>query len=387
LNGILDSAEIAAGVADDCDGNGQPDDCQADCDGDGSIDSCEIAGGAADCNTNGVPDSCEIAKGADDINNDGVLDSCEPVDFIGLRTEIVPIVNRSDDSSSNELPATAVCYRLYAEFNGPGAAVWGIFGNEPYPMVLSSRGGFHGSDDSGDLTTDVPCSDPTSPASLRYDSWLTIGAACQDANALQAVGFKGLFLSTGVNNDNCGALVSPGSPQGFAGADNRVLIAQLTTNDGSLPTGSINIVGLNIDGTDLLAYGQTWPPAELVDCNQNGVHDAYDIRDGVSNDCNESGVPDDCEYASPNQDCNGNGTPDLCDIRTGASSDTNANTVPDECECEGDVDGDGTVNIDDVIDVIVAWGDQGQSAADLNGDGIVDGADFAIVLSAFGSCQ
>jgi predicted outer membrane repeat protein len=388
LNGILDAAEIAAGLATDCDANAQPDDCQADCDGDGSIDSCEIAGGAADCNTNGVPDSCEIAKGADDINNDGVLDSCEPVDFIGLRSEIVPIVNRSDDSSSDALPATAVCYRLYAEFNGPGAAVWGIFGNEEHPMVIANAAGFHNSGVAGDLTVDVPCSDASSPASLRYDSWLTLGSTCLSANALQGLGFpKGLFLNSGLVDDDCGVVVTPGSPQGIAGPAQRVLIAQLTTTDGNLPTGSISLVGRNIDGSDLLAYGQSWPAPALVDCNGNGNHDAYDIRDGVATDCDESGVPDVCEYPNPNEDCNDNGSPDLCDIRTGASADVNANTVPDECECEGDVDGDGTVNIDDVIEVILAWGDLGPNPADLNGNGIVDGSDFAIVLSAYGSCQ
>lgn len=388
LNGVLDTAEIAAGLATDCDANGQPDDCQPNCDGTGVIDACAIAAGAADCNTNGVPDSCEIAKGADDVNNDGVLDSCVPVDFIGLRAEIVPIVNRSDDSTSDALPATAVCYRLYAEFNGPGAAVWGIFGNEEHPMVIANAAGFHNSGVAGDLTIDVPCSDSTSPASLRYDSWLTLGSTCLSANALQGLGFpKGLFLNSGLVDDDCGAVIAPGSPQGVAGPDQRVLIAQMTTNDGNLPTGSISLVGRNIDGSDLLAYAQSWPAPELVDCNANGVHDAYDIRDGTAGDCDESGVPDVCEYPNPNEDCNDNGTPDLCDIRTGASADVNANTVPDECECEGDVDGDGTVNIDDVIAVIVAWGDLGPNPADLNGNGIVDGSDFALVLSAYGTCD
>jgi len=387
LNGILDSAEIAAGLATDCDVNGQPDDCQADCDGDGLINACEIAGGAADCNTNGVPDSCEIASGAADVNNDGVLDSCVPVDFIGIRAEIVPIVNRSDDSTSDALPATAICYRLYAEFNGPGAAVWGIFGNEDHPMVIANAAGFHNSGVAGDLTIDVPCTNANSPASLRYDSWLTLGSTCLNANALQGLGFpKGLFLNSGLVDDDCGAVIAPGSPQGVAGPEQRVLIAQLTTNDGNLPTGSISLVGRNIDGSDLLAYAQSWPAPELVDCNANGVHDAYDIRDGTAGDCDESGVPDVCEYPNPNEDCNDNGTPDLCDIRTGTSADMNANTVPDECECMGDVDGDGTVNIDDVIAVILAWGDVGPNPADLNGDGIVDGSDFGLILSAYGTC-
>jgi hypothetical protein len=388
LNGILDSAEIAAGLASDCDANGQPDDCQADCDGDNIINACEIAGGAADCNSNGIPDSCEIAKGAADMNNDGVLDSCVPVDFIGLRAEIVPIVNRSDDSSSDELPATAICYRLYAEFNGPGAAIWGVFGNGDHPMVIASAAGFHNSGMAGDLTIDVPCVGAKSPASLRYDSWLTIGSTCLAANSLVGVGFpSGTFLDTGIVDNDCGVVVAPGSPQGVAGSNQRVLVAQLTTNNGNLPTGSINLVGRNINGSDLLAFAQTWPAPALVDCNGNGIHDAYDIRDGTVRDCDESGVPDGCEYPNPSEDCNDNGTPDLCDIYNGTSADVNANNVPDECECEGDVDGDGTVNIDDIIAVILAWGDTGTSPADLNGDSVVNALDFAIVLTAYGTCN
>jgi hypothetical protein len=51
------------------------------------------------------------------------------------------------------------------------------------------------------------------------------------------------------------------------------------------------------------------------------------------------------------------------------------------------VDGDGTVNIDDIIAVILAWGDTGTSPADLNGDSVVNALDFAIVLTAYGTCN
>ena len=79
--------------------------------------------------------------------------------------------------------------------------------------------------------------------------------------------------------------------------------------------------------------------------------------------------------------------PDLCDIHTGASIDQNRNNVPDECECAGDVDGDGTVNIDDIIEVILAWGATGSNAADLDGDGTVGLQDLVLVLNFYGQCQ
>ena len=47
-------------------------------------------------------------------------------------------------------------------------------------------------------------------------------------------------------------------------------------------------------------------------------------------DCNDNGIPDDCE------DCNGNGLADECDIADETSEDVNGNGIPDECEdCNG----------------------------------------------------
>ena len=384
-NGILDTVEIASGQEQDCDVNGVPDSCQADCDGDGLINACEITQGAADCDQNGVPDTCQIAQGALDNNNDGVLDSCVPVDFAGLRTEIVPILKRSSDPT---IPALAVCYRIYAEFEVNNGAIWGIYGNSQSSLVLSSLQGFYESTYGGNFSLELPCSLAGVPVGAKYDSWLTVGSICSAGNTLQTAGFNfATFATSGMNDNDCIAYVAPNSAQGLASSNRRVLVAQLTTRNGQMPTGKINLVGRNGSGTDLIALSQTWPAPTMVDCNANGIHDAFDIRDGVVRDCDESGIPDSCEYANPNEDCNNNGTPDLCDIQSGSSADLNANHVPDECECAGDVDGDGTVNVDDIIAVILAWGDTGSNPADLNGDLIVNAFDLALVLTFYGGCQ
>ena len=384
-NGILDTVEIASGQQQDCDVNGVPDSCQADCDGDGLINACEITQGAADCDQNGVPDTCQIAQGALDTNHDGILDSCVPVDFSGLRTEIVPILKRSSDPT---IPALAVCYRIYAEFAVNNGAIWGIYGNSQSSLVLSSLQGFYESNYGGNFSLELPCSLAGVPVGAKYDSWLTVGSICSAGNTLQTAGFNfATFATSGMNDNDCIAYVAPNSAQGLASSNRRVLVAQLTTRNGQMPTGKINLVGRNGSGTDLIALSQTWPAPTMVDCNANGIHDAFDIRDGVARDCDESGIPDSCEYANPNEDCNNNGTPDLCDIQSGSSADLNANHVPDECECEGDVDGDGTVNVDDIIAVILAWGDTGSNSADLNGDLIVNSVDLALVLTFYGGCQ
>ncbi len=75
------------------------------------------------------------------------------------------------------------------------------------------------------------------------------------------------------------------------------------------------------------------------DCNANGADDLCDILSGYSADCDDNGVPDECQ---PADDCNGNGIQDFCDIANGTSWDCNLNGIPDECElpppygnCEG----------------------------------------------------
>jgi hypothetical protein len=44
------------------------------------------------------------------------------------------------------------------------------------------------------------------------------------------------------------------------------------------------------------------------------------------------------------------------------------------------------VNLDDLIEVFIAWGDPLPGAADLNNDGVVNGADLAQVISGWGTC-
>ena len=46
-------------------------------------------------------------------------------------------------------------------------------------------------------------------------------------------------------------------------------------------------------------------------------------------------------------------------LSAGVSFDLNGNGIPDECEgvsCPADVNGDGVVNIDDIFEVLAAWG-------------------------------
>jgi hypothetical protein len=58
--------------------------------------------------------------------------------------------------------------------------------------------------------------------------------------------------------------------------------------------------------------------------------------------------------------------------------------VPDECEgIPGDVNGDGVVDVGDLVAVILAWGPcspQDPCPADLDGNGQVDVGDLIVVI-------
>jgi len=72
------------------------------------------------------------------------------------------------------------------------------------------------------------------------------------------------------------------------------------------------------------------------DCNANGIHDPCDIDCqvtgcnvsgcGTSDDCDQNGVPDDCE------DCDGNGTGDACEIEANPELDMDWNRIIDTCQ-------------------------------------------------------
>ena len=379
-NGKPDSCDITSGLEKDCDQNRIPDSCQSDCDHDGTPNVCEVAAGAADCNNNSIPDSCEIAGGAIDYNNDGILDSCQSSEFVGLITEIIPITVQ--DAS---IPTGAVCYRVWAKMAHSDSRLYGFYGNGDGngEMRISATGGFFQSSGGGNLSSDVLCS---ATGVNMFDSWLTVGRTCKDNNNVQQTGmnFTAFNSGGGIQSVNGIVFVTPEQPQSLAGDSKLVLLMQLTTRQAVAVTGQLNLLGENQDGSNWEAFQQIIPAPTLVDCNSNLVHDALDIAAGTSMDCDRNGVPDECGIAT---DCNSNGINDSCDITSGLSADINSNGRPDECECLGDINGDLQVDVNDIIEVLLTWGDLGATPADLDSNGVVDTGDLALVLLYFGGCQ
>ncbi len=91
-----------------------------------------------------------------------------------------------------------------------------------------------------------------------------------------------------------------------------------------------------------------------------------------------------CVTIESSPDCNANGVPDEDDIGGGDSNDTDGDGVPDECQCQADLDGSGSVGVDDLLIVIGQFG--GPGSGDLDGDGLVDADDLLHMLAAWGDC-
>ncbi len=92
-----------------------------------------------------------------------------------------------------------------------------------------------------------------------------------------------------------------------------------------------------------------------------------------------------CMVLTTSPDCNENGVPDVTDIAEGASQDLNQDGVPDECECPADLDGDGSVDVNDLLDLIGQFGLPGEG--DLDGSGLVDADDLLSLLGSWGACE
>jgi hypothetical protein len=95
------------------------------------------------------------------------------------------------------------------------------------------------------------------------------------------------------------------------------------------------------------------------------------------NDCNQNGVPDDCDILPDDPDGNGE-----------VSRDCDENGVPDECQLCGDLDGDEDVDADDYNEFLYAFGSVDGGArynpcADYDDSGAVGMTDYQTWLLCY----
>lgn len=138
-------------------------------------------------------------------------------------------------------------------------------------------------------------------------------------------------------------------------------------------------------GMSIAIAGATILVGAMKDTNKGGEEAGaayiFDLTDQFT-DCNDNTINDDCEILSGvDYDCNSNGIPDDCDI------DDDDTGVPDDCEAIGDLNGDGSVGVSDLLILLANWGpcaDCAACPADLNDDCSVGVADLLILLANWG---
>ncbi len=369
------------GEAVDTDGDGIPDEndnCpsipnpgQEDCDGDGIGDVCEIADGTqADCNFNDIPDDCEIADriavdcngdglidecqiAADpklDANGNGVIDSCEVVAPAGLEiTEIRPSEAGPDDDEYFELAGT------------PGDSLDGLF----YVILGDGPGGAGGS---GVIEEVVPLSGLSIPADGFF-------LAVEDTFTLGDIFSADLILASGdlnmENSDNVTHLLVRNLIEGI-GADVdlnddgvvdspawlEVIDAVGIIEEPNPPADTEFAYGAALGGIDVGPDGE-FLPGHVWQCANDPSVWAIGTFDAASPAATDT-------PGSPNVDC---------DIEPPS--------------CPGDVDGDGTVDFQDLLSLLSDFGpcEPGTPCdADFDGNGSVDFQDLLTLVSAFGDC-
>ena len=325
-NGVDDAEDISDGTSEDCDANGQPDECQADCNDDGVIDACDAG---EDCNGNGVPDECDP-----DCNNDGIPDGCvaegvEDCDANGIPDECDPDCNgngipdgcdlEGQDCDGNGVPDSC---QPDCDFDGvPDACEADSDNNgitddcEPTPggpIEFELEGpGMH--------KVEIPIihNGPIEHIEVNMDfstddMWTWAGDlmfVIESAN-----GLKCEFGSYNYTQNHYKLGDFPASANtSISGSHSHVFSFPAETDGGSglwtisIYNGFLGSTHGHWSGT--IEFGQCGNC--FLDCNENGLPDHEEIASGMVSDCNYNDRPDSCDLAD-NGDLNGDGYLDAC---------------------------------------------------------------------------
>jgi len=375
-NGIPDDCDIAEGTANDCNDNGVPDMCDieattsTDCDQNGIPDECELA--LNDCNSNGVHDACDVIDGTSaDCQPNGYPDECElliarqpltsqtgPVFFGTLRDQVsgdvliagsdgisridseagyVPfltpknlvfILGMSQDPASGDLIIAGL-----GEGQVGTVARISLAGEEtvlhtaaPYQYLAGTL-----SLDNGDI---LVCSLSTA-AILRIESDGTVSTLASGPPLTSPFGIC-------LDESNGGYLVGDGT--GIYRVDLSGNITTVTTDPSAT---AVSGIAISSDGNTIYASRSTSPA--LIEVQSDGtiqalldpsdLESAFDVS--ADNDqrgllvCGESSDIARVFRVVPDNDCNQNGIPDDCDLANGTLTDINGDGIPDQCQTIG----------------------------------------------------
>ncbi len=384
-NGIADICELQLGAGDDCNSNGLLDECEVffDCNLNGILDECELVGPTeSDCDGNGALDSCDlagtagmvvsgfgsanvllynlasdtflgefVAAGASDLgqpagmaflpNGDLLVGDTAALsirrfdgvtgDYVGdFTTEsiVFPIDLEISPHTGNVLALSGTGGAVF-EFDGVTGAALGSFalipGTTGSTFALSMTFGPDG---------DLYVSTFSSLDVLRFDgiTGALIGPFLNDDTLLGPHG-----VTFGPNGNLFVADTISDNVREYDGTTGAFVGDFIPVISGQTGTLVFSPIGFGPDGGFYLGYSAANAVA-YYDGDTGTLLEVYQNPGGAlafgmdlefrppSGDCDENGIPDQCE------DCNANGAADVCDIADGVSSDVNGNGIPDECE-------------------------------------------------------
>ena len=361
-NGVPDECDIDEGLQMDLDGNGIPDACEEDCDLDGWPDEYELNEGLElDCNGNGIPDACDISEmHSPDENGDGIPDECDPeyvitvaADGSAFFTEVQPALDLALPGAMIAVSPGTYLGPLYlhshpvqlVSTSGPEDTI--LLGAEGVRVMHIAPG--HNNDTRIQGFTFKGASNIDEGGSLLIiesaptiqDCFFTENEAVRGGGVMitgpQEAGHACQFVEcTWHNNMSTGVTYDTGGGGGLFVSDSLVTLQSCTFD---LNSSSFSGGGTWVENAGSVeAFDCTWssnisPLQGSAICNWDSTG-SFELTDSLF--------------------CNNDPTDIL-----GSWIDNGGNEFLDECpvDCDGDINGDGTVNVDDLLAVIAGWGD------------------------------
>ncbi|MBI5865009.1 MAG: hypothetical protein HZB38_10980 [Planctomycetes bacterium] len=314
-NGVSDALDIGSGTSADVNGDGVPDECQ-DCNANGILDPIDIqSGGSLDRNRNDRPDECEP-----DCNGNGVPDDLDLLHRV-VSTTFTDNFEANLGWTVQNTGITAGAWERGVPANTPS------YGSDPLSdgdgsgscYVTQNSGGSNGDVDGGTTRLVSPRLDFSAGGlSFGYLYFLRLGSnsgadrMVVEVNANDGVG---TWTTVAVHRYD-GQLLWRSNT-----VDAAALLAA-----GIQPSANMR-VRFSVNDAD---------PDNTVEAGLDGFYVGTTLPP-VSGDADFNFAPDVCEG-----DCDGDGTLDYVEIIANMALDLNRNVVLDSCE---DCDGDGVLDL------------------------------------------